>query len=337
MWINNSVNSKTLTFKMTLCLICLLTLAAFACLSTVSALAGEKPGARNYRVIGADKKRIAIVNAKGEVEWEVANEAREVHDIAMLANGNVLYQTSYTTVVEMSPDKKIVWQYEAKPKAGYSGKIEIHSYQRLKNGRTMIAESGNARLVEVDKNGKIVEEIALTVEKPNAHRDTRMVRKLDNGHYLVCHEGDGKVREYDGKGKVVWTYALDLAGRPRSNGHGPEGHGMEVFGAIRLPNGNTLIAGGNNNRVFEVTPQGKTVWSVEQKELPGITFAWMTTLQLLPNGNLIIGNTHAGPENPQLIEITRDKKVVWTFKDFNTFGNSLCATQVLGIRGKVIR
>jgi hypothetical protein len=331
------MNHKNLSGKINLWLILVSLLAACACLSTTSAMAAEKPSPRNYRVIGADKKRIAIVNAKGEVEWEVANNAREVHDIAMLANGNVLYQTSYTTVVEMSPDKKIVWQYEAKPKAGYSGRVEIHAYQRLQNGLTMVAESGNGRLVEVDKNGAIVKEIALTLEKPNAHRDTRMARKLDNGNYLVCHEGDGKVREYDRNGKVVWTYTVDLAGRPRSDGHGPEGHGTEVFGAVRLRNGNTLIAGGNNNRVFEVTPKGKTVWSVEQKELPEITFAWMTTLQVLPNGNLIIGNTHAGPENPQLIEITRDKKVVWTFKDFNTFGNSLCATQVLGIRGKVIR
>jgi hypothetical protein len=62
----------------------------------------------------------------------------------------------------------------------------------------------------------------------------------------------------------------------------------------------------------------------------------VTTLQLLPNGNLIFGNTHAGPENPQLIEVTRDKKVVWTFKDFQNFGNNLVAAQVL-IQGKVIR
>jgi hypothetical protein len=300
-------------------------------------MAADKPAAKNYRVLGADRKHVAIINAKGEVEWEVPNDAREIHDIAMLSNGNVLYQTSYTTVVEMSPEKKIVWQYEAKPKTGYSGRVEIHSYQRLKNGLTMIAESGNGRLVEVDKEAKIVHEMALTVEHPNAHRDTRMVRKLDNGNYLVCHEGDGKVREYNPAGKVVWSYTMDLAGRPRADGHGPEGHGTEVFGAIRLPNGNTMIAGGNNNRVFEVTPAGKTVWSVEHNELPGITFAWMTTLELLPNGNLIIGNTHAGPENPQLIEITRDKKVVWTFKDFTNFGNSLVAAQVLGVRGKVIR
>ena len=69
----------------------------------------------------------------------------------------------------------------------------------------------------------------------------------------------------------------------------------------------------------------------------GITFAWMKTLQQLTNGNLIIGSNHAGHENPQLIEVTRDKKIVWQFKDFTNFGNNLVAAQVLGIKGKVIR
>ncbi|MFN0123416.1 MAG: PQQ-binding-like beta-propeller repeat protein, partial [Blastocatellia bacterium] len=252
-------------------------------------------------------------------------------------NGNVLYQTGYTTVVEVDRNKQTVWQYAAKPKEGYTGRVEIHSYQRLKNGLTMISEWGNGRLVEVDRTGKIVREIPLTIEKPNAHRDTRMVRPTPQGGYLVCHEGDGKLREYDKNGKVIWTYEMDLNGRPAAPGHGVEGHGRELFGAIRLPNGNTMIAGGNNNRVFEVNREGKVVWSVDQKELPGITFAWMTTLQYLPNGNLIIGNTHAGPENPQLIEVTRDKKVVWQFKDWTSFGNNLVAAQVVNLKGKVIR
>src|ERR1041385_9091042 len=59
----------------------------------------------DYQVLGADNKHIRIVNAKGEVEWEVPNNAPEVHYIQMLPNGNVLFQTSYTTVVEMSRDK----------------------------------------------------------------------------------------------------------------------------------------------------------------------------------------------------------------------------------------
>jgi hypothetical protein len=293
---------------------------------------------KDYRVLGADKKRVAIVNAKGEIEWEVANpDAREIHDIQMLDNGNVLFQTSYTTVVEVNKAKEVVWKHESKPKEGNTGRVEIHSYQRLKDGNTLIAESGNTRLIEVDKQDKIVKEIPLTVVKSNAHRDTRMVRKLDNGNYLVCQEGEGKVREYDATGKIVWEYTIELGDRPRSNGHGPEGHGVEVFGAVRLKNGNTLIAGGNNNRILEVNKAGKIVWSIDHKELPGITFAWMTTLQVLPNGNIIIGNTHAGPENPQLIEVTRDKKVVWQFKDWTNFGDNLVAAQVVGLKGKVIR
>lgn len=310
----------------------LLLLAALA-VGAAAAHAADK--VVTHRVLAQDRGRAVILNAQGEVEWE-APVPFVTHDISMLPNGNVLLSTAPDNVVEISPDKQVVWKHQAKPKAGYTGRVEIHGFQRLPNGNTLVAETGNLRLVEVDKDDQIVKEVPLTVEHPNSHRDTRLVRKLDTGNYLVCHEGDGTVREYDPQGKVVWSYALDLNGRPRSDGHGPEGHGVEVFGAIRLPNGNTMIAGGNNNRVLEVNRDGKIVWSIDQKELPGITLAWVTTLQYLPNGHLIFGNTHAGPENPQLIEVTRDKKVVWTLKNHTILGNDTVATQVLDVK-KVIR
>jgi len=184
---------------------------------------------------------------------------------------------------------------------------------------------------------KLVKEIKLKRNHPGAHSDTRLVRKLDNGHYLVAHENDGAVREYDEAGKVVWSYKIGLADRPAAGGHGVEGHGDHVYSAYRLPSSNTLIGCGNGNRVIEVTHEGKTVWSVEQKELPGITLAWVTMLEVLPNGNVVIGNCHAGPENPQLIEVTREKKVVWTLKDHKNLDNSTAASQVLGLEGAVIR
>jgi hypothetical protein len=315
----------------------LTTLATLALSAGSAQLAGpavvaDRPVA--HRVIAQDKGHVAILNAKGEVEWEVPCDFTS-HDIQALPNGNLLLHTGPATVVEMTPSKKVVWQYVSQPKEGYDGPVEIHAFQRLKDDLTMIAESGNQRIIEVDKDGKIVHQVPLTVEHPNAHRDTRLVRKLENGHYLVCHEGDGVVREYDAAGQVVWSYALDLNGREATPGH--DGHGTNVFGAIRLPNGNTLIAGGNNNRVLEVTPAGKIVWSVDANELPGIRLVWVTTLEMLPNGHLVIGNTHAGPDNPQLIEITRDKQVVWTLKNFVTFGNDTAAAQVLDVKGKVIR
>jgi hypothetical protein len=279
------------------------------------------------------------VTPEGDLAWE-AECKHNSHDIALLENGNLLLHTGPATVSEMTPAKRVVWEYTASPlpsstQPGFNGKVEIHAFQRLPDGLTMVAESGNRRIVEVDRAGKIVKEVPLTVEKPHPHRDTRLARKLANGNYLVCHEGDGVVREYGGSGKVVWSYALDLAGRPRSPGHGPEGHGTEVFSALRLKNGNTLIGCGNGNRVIEVTPAGKTVWSIEQNELAGITLAWVTTLQVLPSGNIIVGNTHAGEANPQLFEVTRDKRVVWTFRDFKHFGNSLAAAMVLDVKDVV--
>lgn len=312
-----------------------MTRTAFLFLLLASPAFAETPVA--HRVLAADRGRLAIVAADGKVEWEMPVK-HDVHDLHLLPDGHILTHTSPTSVVEIDPKtKQIVWKYEAKPREGYKGKVEVHAFQRFADGKTMVAESGNARIVEVDRDGKIVTEVPLAIEKPNAHRDTRMVRKLATGNYLVCHEGLGLVREYDSAGKTVWEYKLDLNNRPRSGGHGPEGHGTEVFGAVRLANGNTLVAGGNNNRVIEVTPKGEIVWSVDQKDLPGITLAWVTTLHVLPNGNVVIGNCHAGDANPQLVEVTREKKVVWTFKDFKTFGNGMAQAVILDVDGNVIR
>src|SRR5215510_3635899 len=77
------------------------------------ARAAEQPV--SHRVIAQDKNRIAIVNATGAVEWEVPC-AFTSHDISVLPNGNLLLHTGPTTVVEMTPDKKTVWQYVAQPK-----------------------------------------------------------------------------------------------------------------------------------------------------------------------------------------------------------------------------
>jgi outer membrane protein assembly factor BamB len=299
---------------------------------SLAAVAAADPPA--YRVLAQDKGHVAIVGKDGKVEWEVDCKYNS-HDVHLLPNGNVLLHTGPATVTEMTPDKTVVWRYEAKPAGANKGRVEVHAFQRLPDGTTMVAESGNRRIVEVDKDGKIVREVPLTVKRPDAHRDTRLVRKLSSGNYLVCQEGDGVVREYDPAGKTVWEYALDLGGKKEAPGHGPEGYGTSMFGAVRLANGNTVIAGGNNHRVLEVDRAGKVVWSIDQKELPGITLAWVTTLHALPNGNLIVGNCHAGPDQPQLFEVTRDKKVVWIFKNHQVFGNNLAAAQVLDIPGVI--
>src|SRR5204863_5811009 len=110
---------------------------------------------------------------------------------------------------------------------------------------------------------------------------------IANGHYLVAHESDGFVREYDATGQIVWAYEVPLFGKNRKGSHGPEAFGNSVFCAIRLPNGHTLIGAGNGHSVLEVNPAKEIVWKIEQNDLPGITLAWLTCGERLPNSHTL--------------------------------------------------
>jgi Mal s 1 allergenic protein-like len=206
----------------------------------------------------------------------------------------------------------------------------VHAFQPLADGNVMIAESGVGRIIEVDRKGVIHHEIKLKLNHPSPHRDTRLVHKLASGNYLVCHEGDGAVREYDPKGAVVWEYDVPLFDHKPRDGHGPEAWGNQTFAALRLKNGNTLLSTGNGHAVLEVTPEKKIVWQVRQKDLPEIVLAWVTTLEVLPSGNYVIGNCHAGQGQPLLVEIEpKTKRVVWTFDEYDRWGNSVSNTKIL--------
>jgi len=293
----------------------------------------------SHRVIVQGNKKLAIVARDGSIEWEMPWGS--IHDIHVLENGHIMTQKGSTVLVEIDPkSKQVVWSYDAARQNGNQNKqVEIHSFEPLAGGRILIAESGAGRLIEIDRQGVLKKEIRLKLDGPHPHHDTRLARKLAGGNYLVCHERDGAVREYEGTaGNVVWQYDVPLFGRDRRDGNGPESFGNQVFAAVRLNDGNTLIATGNGHSVLEVSRDKQIVWKLDQRDLPGIVLAWTTTLEVLPNGNYVIGNCHAGPDNPLLIEIDpKTKKVVWRFDHFKRFGNSVSNTQLLDVEGSVLR
>jgi len=218
-----------------------------------------------------------------------------------LPNGNLLFNTGHG-VKEVTPDKKVVFSYESKS--------EIYACQRLADGNTFIGECNNGRLIEVAPDGKIVRELRLLPEgQDGGHSYMRNARKLAGGNYLVTHYGGQKVVEYDPQGKRVLE--IPAPGGPHS--------------AIRLPNGHTLISCGDmiqeGNRMIEADKEGKIVWSLRHDELPGISLKFLAGFQRLPNGNTIISNWLGHGQfgkAPHLIELTREKKVVWTFADHQT-------------------
>ncbi|MCY2953593.1 MAG: hypothetical protein NTU53_16680 [Planctomycetota bacterium] len=261
--------------------------------------------------------KVFVVSAEGKVEWEYP--AKDCNDIWVLPNGNLLFNTGHG-VKEVTREKKVVFNYESKS--------EIYACQRLSNGNTFVGECNSGRLLELDPVGKIVKELSLLPDgQDGGHMFMRNARRLENGNYLVAHYGLHAVREYDAAGKVVLEIAAP--GGPHS--------------VVRLANGNTLIACGDHvkdgAKVFEVDKTGKTVWEVTADELPNISLKFMAGLQRLHNGNTVmcnwVGHDQFG-KAPHVIEVTPEKKIVWTFFDHKTM-KTISSIQLLDVGGDVTK
>jgi hypothetical protein len=238
---------------------------------------------------------VCIVSQEGKLLWQYP--AEQCNDVWALSNGNILFNTG-RGVKEVTRDKKVVFVYESKS--------EVFACQRLADGNTFIGECNSGCLLEVSPHGQILKRIRLLPDSVDGgHTFMRNARKLENGKYLVAHYGLDKVCEYDSAGHLV--RAIPVTGGPHS--------------VIRLLNGNTVIACSDHNgdpRIVEVDVSGEVVWQLRKDELPGIELKFMTGMEILENGNLVLtnwlGHNHFG-EAPHALEITRDKRVVWVYND----------------------
>ncbi|HUU93251.1 MAG TPA: hypothetical protein VM238_18810 [Phycisphaerae bacterium] len=253
--------------------------------------------------------KVCLVDEKGKITWQMP--ARQPQDVWLLPNGNILF-THGKGVKEVTRDKKVVWEFTT------AAGNEIHACQPLPDGKVMIAESGPMRIIEVDRAGAITREVKLTTTCTRAHGQMRRARKLANGNYLVGQYSEAVVREYDGGGKIVREI-------PHKN----------AFGGIRLPNGNTLLSTGDAHRIVEIDKDGNVVWEIKENDLPGNPLRFIAGMQRLPNGNTVVcnwgGHGHVG-EQPQIFEVTPDKKVVGVIYDYGQFG-TISGVSIVGVEG----
>jgi outer membrane protein assembly factor BamB len=257
---------------------------------------------------GKGPNRLVEVTPDGKLAWEYRFPSIAVI-FQVLPNGNIAYAYGGkpTGVQEITQEGKVVWNYESKCP-------QVLGCERLANGNTLVAEQGPFRVLEVSPKGEVVHVTPLTTSEKPFHRQVRNVHKLANGNILAAHEGEGVVREYAPDGTVVWEYP-----------------GVENAGeAVRLPNGNTLIACGTQRRFIEATPDRKIAWELKADDVPEVNLTWSSSIQVLKNGHLVLGNFLRGQEGKgaHAFEVTRDKKIVWKFADHQMV-KSLTTVRVL--------
>ena len=262
-------------------------------------------------LVGEGHNTIFVVD-KGKLIWTWSTgPGWEYDDVWMLSNGNILF-TRMQYVAEVTPEKKVVWRYDAP--AG----TEIHTAQPIGTNKVMFVLNGlppRLMVVNTETNAVEVDHVlpAPSLTDPRSvHGQFRRARYTAQGTYLVSFLTMNQVVEYDKDFREIWRYDV-----------------KSPWAAVRLKNGNTLITNESGIATLEVNPQKQTVWELKPSDLPE---AWRyintQTATRLANGNTIICSRGGDGKGPQLVEVTPDKKVVWVLWDWAHFGPAT-AVQIL--------
>ena len=143
-------------------------------------------------------QQVMYIIRNGKVAWSYANPLKgELGDCSMLANGNILFSRQLGAS-EITPEKKIVWNYDAPPGT------EIHATWPVDKDRVLIMQNGNpAKAIVINKiTNRVEKELELPTRAPGSpHGQFRHVRMTPEGNFLVAHLDLGKVVEYSPDGK----------------------------------------------------------------------------------------------------------------------------------------
>ena len=272
----------------------------FSALAAAALLAcGASPvkGRMDQPLLTCGQGRAFLVAPDGHVAWNVSG-CGNIHrvwrhgDWIYWSNGN-LHRTDILT-------GKSELFYSPCEKEG------LYGFEILPNGNVVVAENGTDFVVEL-KAGTTEPVVKFKADPrradgtlPNAHHHFRMVRKTPQGTYLVCCSGAGVVREYDKAGALVWEQ--------------PTPGSALAFDALRRANGNTLVS--HLGAVTEFTPDHRIAWQFACSDAPDLKLSNLCGIWERENGNLVVGTYANGVEDGSratAFEVTREKKVVWSY------------------------
>jgi hypothetical protein len=246
---------------------------------------------------------IFLVN-EGKIIWTYSTgPGCEYDDVWMMSNGNILF-TRMQYIAIVTPKKEVIWRYDA------PDGTEIHGCQPIGLDKVLFVQNGQPpKLFVINTKTKATEAehilpVDTLTDKKFIHAQFRRVRYTDQGTYLVPFLELGRVVEYDRNFKEIWRYEIKTP-----------------WAAIRLKNGNTLITDEADKLTREVNPKKETVWEIRPSDLPEkYRFINTQCCARLANGNTIICSRGDNGKGPQLVEVNRDKEVVWVLWDWKNLG-----------------
>lgn len=263
-------------------------------------------------------------------------------DVERLPGGNTLITDAGdelgkgSEVFEVDDRGNIVWQCTCVL-------CFAHSAKRLDNGNTLIADTLNNRIIEVDHNSQIIFTSDTwgkgtgTLSDGSHLNYPNDITPLSDGSLLITDRNNDRCLIAGRDGTVIWQFSEGLKHPHNADMSSDdtilicnsdinqvweidrtcnsviwrygdrEGQSLSFpRDADRLKNGNTLITDSRNHRILEVTPSGETIWQYQVDY-----YASFYEADMLENGHILIADQH----HHQVTEIDRAGNILWQFRN----------------------
>lgn len=261
---------------------------------------------------GSGWNKVVIIDKDTkQIEWEhPLQKGWECNSATATPDGNILFAYSKGAKL-ITRDQKELWNIPA-PEG-----CEMQTARVLPDGNYLLAWCGHpAKIMEVNAKGEILSETTYETGIEHSHAQFRQVNKNKAGNYLMPLFATSEVREISPKGELVKTTKLE--GTP--------------YSTVLLDNGNYMVACGDGHSLMEVNlDKGEVIRRIGEKDIEGVSLFFVAQLLPTDKGLYICnwqGHDPSAKEsnNPQLMEIDSNNKVIWSLNDNDTFGmiSSVC-------------
>lgn len=207
---------------------------------------------------GCADNRVIVVNKAGSIIWQYGragvagngtNELNVPVAAVQLPNGDFLItDQANNRVIEVNQAKQIVWSYNA-----LNGP---NSAELLDNGDVLIADQSNNRALEITRAGNIVWQYNTSIQL------AAFASRLPDGNTLIVDSGHARIFTVSPAGNVGFEYFTNSS--PNSN------QKPLPTNAVKLKNGNIIIADQFNHRIIIINPNTQQiVWQYGETNVSG--------------------------------------------------------------------
>ena len=270
---------------------------------------------------------IVEIGFDGQLLWHLPASGHRFgcpSSLQRLPNGNLLIADEFcSTATEIDRQGAVVRQFgKAKDPAKRPDRLSNpHSVRQLPDGRRLIADTRNHRVLVVGETGtaETIEPCGTELCCPTS------AMPLADGSFLICDAGNGRVLELDAGGRVAWQFgdagierhAFSFPRSVESTGinaylvadtandrvvqvRDGEIHAWPTPGPAQLfwprcarltPAGSLLVADGRNARVVELSASGMVLNELRRLDLEGgLPLSDPHDVRLLPDGKLLLAD-----------------------------------------------